>query len=123
VPAGLARVRADRGLLRQALTRLLDNAVRAARSEIRVEARQEGEADGAVLSVTVVDDGEGMDAKELSRAIDPFFTTRPSGIGLGLSIVDRVARHHGGALELESAKGEGTRVRVEVPAVPLEAPP
>ena len=54
------------------------------------------------------------------RAREPFFTTRGAtgGTGLGLAIARRITQEHGGAIRLESAPGEGTRVSVELPAAP-----
>jgi two-component system sensor histidine kinase HydH len=56
-----------------------------------------------------------MDQHVLGRALDPFFTTRPSGTGLGLPIVQRIVEAHGGELMLDSMEGEGTRVVLIVP--------
>lgn len=74
----------------------------------------------AILSVE--DTGTGMDAETQSRVFEPFFTTKPQGkgSGLGLAIVHGIAREHGGALELESTPGAGTRVRLILPAVESE---
>jgi signal transduction histidine kinase len=52
------------------------------------------------------------------RALDPFYTTRPSGTGLGLPIVQRIIEAHGGWLGIESAEGVGTIVTLGVPVKP-----
>ena len=72
------------------------------------------------VDVRVEDTGEGMDTGVRDRALLPFFTTRPSGTGLGLAIVARFVRAHGGKLEIKSASGKGTSVRV---FLPREEPP
>jgi signal transduction histidine kinase len=65
----------------------------------------------AVLSVR--DDGAGIEAQNLARVLDPFFTTRGSkGTGLGLSLVDQIVRSAGGGLTIDSTWGEGTTVSV-----------
>ena len=67
------------------------------------------------VMIEVVDHGHGMDEAVLSRAVDPFFTTRPSGTGLGLPIVQRIVAAHGGALQMESEPQHGTTVRLLLP--------
>ncbi|MCC6874879.1 MAG: hypothetical protein IT378_11290 [Sandaracinaceae bacterium] len=101
----------DPDLLRHAITNVIDNALHAmgTRGSLTVRAYA-GEGDHVVVEVT--DTGEGMDTLVLSKARDPFFTTRPAGTGLGLAIVDRVVRNHGGTLALQSEAGSGTTVRL-----------
>ena len=68
--------------------------------------------------LTVADTGVGIPASLLHRVTEPFFTTKPegAGTGLGLSICRSIVEHHGGRLEIESQEGQGTRVRVLLPA-------
>lgn len=63
----------------------------------------------------VADDGAGMDASTRERALEPFFTTKPHGTGMGLSIVHGAVTRAGGTLSLESAPGAGTTVTVHLP--------
>lgn len=72
--------------------------------------------DGKV-SVTVEDNGCGMDEQTLRRAMDPFFTTKPTGkgTGLGLALCKSIAEAHRGELHIESAPNAGTRVRLTLP--------
>ncbi|MBI1383169.1 MAG: response regulator [Planctomycetaceae bacterium] len=72
---------------------------------------------GHFVALEVVDNGPGMDPKVLARAADPFFTTKEAGRGLGLSTVLGAVRAHGGALKLESRRGEGTTVRLIFPVL------
>ncbi|PPQ25898.1 ATP-binding protein [Rhodopila globiformis] len=66
----------------------------------------------------VQDAGTGMDAEMVARATEPFFTTKPAGkgTGLGLALAHRFARQSGGALAIDSRPGEGTTVRLYLPA-------
>jgi two-component system, sporulation sensor kinase E len=63
------------------------------------------------------DTGKGITAVNMSNMFQPFFTTRKSGTGLGLLIVRRIIREHGGEIELESREGEGTKVTIYLPLV------
>ena len=65
--------------------------------------------------VTFSDTGPGISAEDMSRVFEPYFTTKTSGTGLGLLIVRRVVREHGGEIELTSKPNEGTRVVVRLP--------
>jgi two-component system, cell cycle sensor histidine kinase and response regulator CckA len=82
------------------------------------DARRHDEArPGRYACLEVADNGRGMDPATLARALEPFFTTKESGrgVGLGLPTTHGIARQHGGWLELESAPGRGTTVRVFLP--------
>jgi signal transduction histidine kinase len=112
-------------LLRQVFDNLIDNACQAMGGggtlTVRIRASQDEGVDG--LAVDIIDTGEGMDTQVRSRALDPFFTTRPSGTGLGLAIVDRIVEAHGGNLRIESHTGEGTTVTVFLPHGSASEPP
>ena len=121
VPPDLPPVPADAAALRQVLLNLLTNAIDATEppGTITVSAvvlPQNGRP-GRTLELTVSDTGHGMAPEELRRAVEPFYTTKAPGrgTGLGLAIVDHIVRAHGGQLEVESARGQGTRVRVRLP--------
>jgi signal transduction histidine kinase len=126
VEAREGRIWGDANLLRQVFDNLIDNAMQAMGADgaltVRVRSASEGGIDG--LAVDIIDTGEGMDTQVRSRALDPFFTTRPSGTGLGLAIVDRIVDAHGGRLGIESRAGEGTTVTVFLPhGLPTDPPP
>jgi signal transduction histidine kinase len=109
---------ADASLLRLALTNVLDNARLAmpGGGTISIEARREEIAGASGVLIQVTDTGGGMDSKTLRRAMDPFFSTRPSGTGLGLPIAGRIVEAHGGRVEVTSVAGEGTTVSLFIPA-------
>jgi len=118
-----AVVRCDATLLRRALLHLAMNA-RAAGSEggtLRVETSSEGRTAAAIagpprLVLEVSDDGAGMPEEVREHAFDLFFTTRGAA-GLGLPQVRDTMRRCGGRVALESAAGQGTRVRLTFPLV------
>ena len=63
------------------------------------------------------DTGKGISAEQMGRLFQPFSTTRPTGTGLGLLIVRRIIREHGGEIDIESRAGQGTRVSLWLPLV------
>lgn len=107
----------DPNLFRLVLDNLVSNACQSMRGGGRVEITvSRAEYRGEVAArVEIRDRGHGMDPQVKRRALDPFFTTRPSGTGLGLPIVQRIVEAHGGELVLESTEGQGTTVTLVVP--------
>jgi signal transduction histidine kinase len=75
-------------------------------------------ANSPAVSIQIKDHGHGMEPAVRQRAFDPFFTTRPSGTGLGLPIVQRIVEAHGGELTLDSGEGSGTSVTLLLPLGP-----
>lgn len=112
-------VEAERGLLRQALANLLENAIKFCPegAEIRFEARS---ADREV-ELAVSDTGPGVPAEDLPRIFERFYRVdkgrarRTGGTGLGLAIVKHVAEAHGGRVSAESTPGVGSTFRVLLP--------
>ncbi|HEY7001458.1 MAG TPA: ATP-binding protein [Candidatus Udaeobacter sp.] len=73
--------------------------------------------DDTHVTVSFTDTGGGMSAESLSRVFEPYFTTKPSGTGLGLLIVRRIVREHGGELSIESSEGKGVTLTIRLPYV------
>jgi PAS domain S-box-containing protein len=113
----------DRARLQQVLMNLLLNAAdaveRGGQIVVRAQSALEGGQRGVLLEVE--DDGLGIPPHLRDRIFDPFFTTKKpgEGTGLGLSISYSIVREHGGSLTAESAEGEGTRMRIFLPAAPM----
>jgi signal transduction histidine kinase len=114
-PPSLPAIAADPGQLEQVLVNLLINACDACAGGGHVTARATHRDDS--VEVAVVDDGCGIAPEHLPSVIDPFFTTkkRGQGTGLGLTIAADIIKNHGGTLEIDSAVGKGTTVRVRLP--------
>lgn len=113
----LKSVEADANLLRLVFDNLVSNAFQAMPEGGTVEilVTEALEAEERFVRIDIVDKGHGMDEQVLARATDPFYTTRPSGTGLGLPIVQRIVEAHGGHLEIHSSPGQGTRVSLFLP--------
>ena len=100
----------DRAQVKQVLVNLIKNAIQAMTKGglLTLETGQAGEG----VWVAVRDTGGGIPQEQLNRIFEPFFTTKKKGSGLGLMIVQRIVRDHGGRVELESRVNEGTTFRV-----------
>jgi signal transduction histidine kinase len=68
------------------------------------------------VTLAIRDTGIGIPKAELSRIFDPFYTTKPHGTGLGLSVAHSIVREHGGRIQVMSEAGRGTCVQIELPA-------
>jgi signal transduction histidine kinase len=112
----------DPNLFRLVFDNLVQNACQAMRAGGRVDvlvARGKLPT-GPAVSIQIKDHGHGMDPEVRERALDPFFTTRPSGTGLGLPIVQRIVEAHGGELMIESEEAAGTTVTILLPLAAVE---
>lgn len=117
VDADAQTIWADATLLRLALNNLVDNASQAMPEGgvVTVSATKDASDGREAIRIDVRDHGQGMDSHTLLRALDPFFSTKPSGTGLGLPITGRIAEAHGGRIEVHSRVGEGTTVSLFIP--------
>ena len=129
---GLPGIRADRVQLEAVLLNLAANARDAmpgggvlgvsanvvALDEFR--ATRAGVAEGPYVAIEVSDTGTGIESSHLKRLFEPFFTTKTKGTGLGLASSHGTVRQLGGAIEVETAPGKGSRFRVLLPALETE---
>jgi len=109
-------VRADRRLLEHAVRNVLQNAIEALRTsggQVTVGVRRVG----TEIAIVVADDGPGIPADLIERVLDPLFTTKAQGIGMGLSIVQRVVEAHSGSLRLSSTPGQGASFEMRLAAL------
>jgi len=110
----------DRRQLGQVWLNLLDNAAESmlGQGSVRVEL----EANGSRALLRIIDQGKGITPEQRSRILEPFFSTKPQGRGMGLTAALGVVRRHGGTLEFESTPGQGSCFTVSLPGVPVPAP-
>lgn len=119
--AGLPQIQGIESELRQALTNLIINAVQAMPQggTLTLRTRQLT----GWIAAEVIDTGTGMDEKTRRRCLEPFFTTKgQQGSGLGLSMVYGMIQRHNGSIEIDSALGQGTTIRLLFP-VHIETSP
>lgn len=109
----LPKTPVDRAQLKQAFYNIIRNALQSMRAGgilcIHTEA-----SDGQII-VSFIDTGHGIEPGQIGRIFEPYHTTKKEGTGLGLMIVQRIVREHGGSIEVESHAGRGTTFRVKLP--------
>jgi signal transduction histidine kinase len=116
----LQTVWVDPSLFRLVFDNLVENACQAMKSggTVQIVVRRGQLRGEAAVRIEIADSGQGMEQGVRERALDPFFTTRPSGTGLGLPIVHRIVEAHGGEIHLDSEEGQGTTVTLLLPLGP-----
>jgi signal transduction histidine kinase len=109
----------DGTMLQQALINLIVNAVQATPKgkAVLVEATAHPSREGLSIRCDVIDEGPGIDDADAARVFQPFFTTKATGTGLGLAVVQRIAVALGGAIEIARAPSGGSCFTLTVPAV------
>ena len=109
----LPKTQVDRAQLKQAFYNVIKNALQAMRNGGILRVRTEA-TDSHVI-VSFIDTGHGIASEQIGRIFEPYYTTKKEGSGLGLMIVQRIVREHGGAIEVESNVGRGTTFRIRLP--------
>jgi signal transduction histidine kinase len=112
-PQALPVVMADRNQLKQVFFNLTKNAMEAMApgGKLKIKSR----ADDDHVYLLFADSGVGIKQDDLTRMFQPYHTTKPSGHGLGLMVVQRIMREHGGQVGVESKEGVGTIVTLQFP--------
>ena len=110
---GLPTVDGDAPVRRQMLMNLCRNATEAMPEGGRLEIQTA--VDGDHVALVVIDNGHGIDATAREKMFDTFFSTRPSGSGLGLPTVRKIAQAHHGTIACESEPGQGTKFTIRLP--------
>jgi signal transduction histidine kinase len=105
----------DRDQMKQAFYNVIKNSFEAMKRHGVLRIRTD--RDDTHVLVTFSDTGSGISAENLSHVFEPYFTTKPSGTGLGLLIVRRIVREHGGELSVESSEGKGLNLAIRLPYV------
>jgi len=114
VDSALPPIRADEELLRQAFLNILQNACQAmpVGGTVSISTAREGRE---LIRVSIADEGVGIPAENLEKIFKLYFTTKPDGSGIGLSIVYRIIQMHDGTIEARSENRQGTTMVVRLP--------
>ena len=105
----------DRDQMKQAFYNVIKNSFDAMERRGILRIRTDRDDTHVVISFT--DSGGGISAENLSRVFEPYFTTKATGTGLGLLIVRRIVREHGGELSIESSEGKGLTLTIRLPYI------
>jgi PAS domain S-box-containing protein len=109
----------DRALVIKAVSHVVQNSIQAIRERSRANNKRAVKVslldDGETVRVSVSDKGPGMSKRNLQYVFEPFFSTRPDHVGLGLTLVRRIMWEHGGKTRVESHLGKGTTVTLYFP--------
>jgi signal transduction histidine kinase len=123
MPDTLPKIRADAVVLHRILDNLVSNGVDALEGKpgtITIAAEPVSNGTERRVRFAVSDTGRGMTRAELDRAFNDFYTTKPAGTGLGLSVVRRLLTDVGGSVKADTAPGEGSTFTIEIPAAEAE---
>jgi len=111
--AELSEINVDNEQIKRVFSNMMINAVESMPESGRMTVGTEN--DGNYFIVKIEDTGEGISDEDIIRIFDPFFSTKPSGIGLGLSICYGIVVSHGGIIGVESEMGKGTVFTISLP--------
>jgi two-component system, sporulation sensor kinase E len=105
----------DRDQMKQAFYNVIKNSLEAMKRRGILRIRTD--MDGTHVLISFIDTGGGISAENLSRVFEPYFTTKSAGTGLGLLIVRRIVREHGGELSIQSNEGKGLILTIRLPYI------
>ena len=112
----LPEIEADAEKLGQAFINLLLNALEASRGGAKIEVRTAWDTRRNSVRIVIADEGHGVDRNHVAEIFKPFFTTKSSGTGLGLSNAQRIIEAHGGCIEFENRRPSGVDFKISLPA-------
>lgn len=104
----------EEGQMKQVLINLVKNAIEAISDDGKIHINCSIEPQDIIL-IKISDNGIGMDRQVVEKIFDPFFSTKINGTGLGMMISEKIIAEHGGTIGIESQKGQGTTVTIQLP--------
>jgi signal transduction histidine kinase len=113
--SNLPLLQLDRDQMKQAFYNVIKNSLEAMKQGGVLRIRTDLDSTHVIIRFT--DTGDGISAENLSHIFEPYFTTKPSGTGLGLLIVRRIVREHGGELSIQSDHDQGLTLNIRLPYI------
>jgi len=111
----IPRLKIDANLLKQALLNIINNGMMAMSEQGKGTMTLSTKLDGDYVAISISDTGKGMDEKTQSKIFEPYYTTKASGTGLGLTVVYKVMKEHNGDIQVHSTLGKGTTFIMKIP--------
>ena len=104
---------ANPSTLSSAINNLVVNSIEAGSTKVKIQ----GYETDSCLHIDIIDNGQGLDQTMQHKVLEPFFTTKPQGTGLGLAVVQSVVANHSGKLQLKCEKNKGCRASLHFPKI------
>ncbi|MDP2862655.1 MAG: ATP-binding protein [Desulfobacterales bacterium] len=117
IPDNIPRLNLDRQQIKQAMINLVDNAVAAIKDNGNIVITLEHDNELKAVSIEVADDGAGISEEDKARIFEPNFSTKKTGSGLGLTIVNTIIDDHKGIIRVQDNHPKGTKFIIELPIV------
>lgn len=114
--ADLPAVKVDSAPIEQVLNSLITNALEAMPNGGRLSIRGNVDSNRDIVELRIADTGHGISKEAAAQVFRPYFTTKRSGLGLGLALSRRIIERYGGTLRLESVENQGAIVTMNLPA-------
>ena len=111
---GIFVIKGDETLLKQAVKNLVNNALYAGH-KARVDLKYVQLSGKKGVSIEVSDNGNGISPDDIKKVFFPFYSTKPDGLGIGLSLVQKIVMAHGGSVDVASVEGQGSTFRIFLP--------
>jgi len=111
---GIFVINGDETLLKQAVKNLVNNALYAGH-KARVDLKYVQLSGKKGVSIEVSDNGNGISPDDIKKVFFPFYSTKPDGLGIGLSLVQKIVMAHGGSVDVASVEGQGSTFRIFLP--------
>ncbi len=120
IDSDIPSIVADRDKINQVLLNLYLNGLQAMedssrKKELKVSLHFDVDNAEKIIRIEVQDNGKGIPQKSIDKVLDPYFTTKPEGTGLGLALAYKIIDEHNGSIRFKSAEGKGTTVSVTIP--------